>query len=163
MVPFSTRGELCGPGANDQGAPRSFHEGGNSAIYSAAGSTRATSTYGGSAANSSATSTYGDSANSSATSDDCAATTVVGASTAILIVRVAIATAVIRAAHNCCAAGDGPTPHDRCTAIRCPTASRRGATAIRYPTPSCCGASASCARRRGFSHKTIDPECGDRS
>src|SRR5215469_385851 len=68
------------------------------AIYSAAGTTRATSTYGGSASGS-ATSTYGDSANSAA-SDDCTATSVVGASTARLIVRVTIAATVIRAADN---------------------------------------------------------------
>ena len=127
----------------------------HSVIYSAAGG--ATSTYGGSAANGSTTTTHGGSANNSAASDDCAATTVVGASTAILIVRVTIATAVIRAAHNCRAASDGPSPHYRSTAIRCPTASRHGATASRD------GATASCSRREGVSRKTRDPECGDRN
>ena len=138
-------------------------------IYSAAGS--AASTYGGSAANGSTTSTYGGSASNSAASDDCAATTVVGASTAILIVRVTIATAVIRAAHNCRAASDGPSPHYRSTAIRCPTASRHGAPASSHGAPasrhsapaSRHGAPASCPRREGVSRKTHDPKCGDRN
>ena len=116
----------------------------NSAIYSAAGNTHATSTYGGSAAN------------SSAAPDDCAATvnsttTVVGASTAILIVRVTIATAV----------NDGSPPDGRPTAIRCRAASPHGATAICYAAVRCCGACASCARRKGVSGKTRDPECAD--
>ena len=141
----------------------------HSVIYSAAGG--ATSTYGGSAANGSTTTTHGGSANNSAASDDCAATTVVGASTAILIVRVTIATAVIRAAHNCRAASDGPSPHYRSTAIRCPTASRHGAPASRHGAPasrhsapaSRHGAPASCPRREGVSRKTHDPKCGDRN
>jgi hypothetical protein len=131
-------------------------------LPTAVGNTRPTSTYGGS------TATYGGSAaNNSAASDDCAAavnsTTVVGASTARLIVRVTIATAGIRAAHSCRAANDGSPPNDRSTAIRYPTANPYGASAIRNAAASSYGASASCARRKGFSRNTRDPERDDRS
>ena len=48
-------------------------------------------------------------------------------------------------------------------AIRYTAASPYGTAAIRYPAASCYGASTSCARCKGFSRNTHDPECGDRS
>jgi hypothetical protein len=79
------------------------------------GNTRAPSTYCGSAANSGATSYNRAAAVNSGTSR-------VGSSTAILIIRITIATSVVTAAHNCCASNNRPPSNGRSTAINGTTA-----------------------------------------
>ena len=108
----------------------------NRPLPTAGGNTRAASTHSGSASN------------NSATSYDCAAavnsdTSSVGSPTAILIVRITIATSVVRAAHTCCAANNGPPSNGRSTTINC-------STAISATTPNC-GASIGAAACDGSS------------
>jgi hypothetical protein len=71
---------------------------------------RAASTHGGSASNNSAT-CYGCAA---AINSDTGS---VGSPTAILIVRITIATSVVTAAHNCCASNNRPPSNGRSTAV----------------------------------------------